>query len=181
MKEFKMIPVEKPEEIERGQQREKMEHENSVEAGASWVLSMLENREKYTERIALKRSRSFDVPENVTELPLDVAQLVRSAYRMEYSQNGLYDLAKEISQKHQDLKFSFKIDPEGKWIEYSVQKQNLGIGSEVLWENGGSVQWKEPKKITSIQEDPKSKRKYAFIEGETTGIPLDELILNQRS
>lgn len=79
-----------------------------------------------------------------------------------------------------ELLFSFKIDPQGKWIEYSVQKQNLNIGDKVLWENGGSLQWKEAKKIKSIQEDPKSKRKFAFVEGETTAIPLDELLLNQQ-
>jgi len=100
---------------------------------------------------------------------------------MEYSQKGLYDLAKEISQKHPELRFSFKLDPQGEWIEYSVQKQNLNVGDEVLWENHGFLQWKEPKKIKSIQEDPKSKRKYAFVEGGTTGIPLDELVLNEKN
>ncbi len=179
MEKFELTPVDDQKDIEHRERREKIEHENSVEAGASWVLSMLENRKKYSERIPLKRDRSFDVPENVTELPGDVAQIVRSAYRMEYSQKGLYDLAKEISQKHPELRFSFKLDPQGKWIEYSVQKQNLNVGDEVLWENHGSLQWKEPKKIKSIQEDPKSKRKYAFVEGGTTGIPLDELVLKE--
>jgi len=142
---------------------------------------MLEKRQKYSERIPLKGDRSFDVPGDVTTLPGDVAQLVRSAKQMEYSQKGLYKLAKEISQKHPELRFSYRLDPEGKWIEYSVQKQNLSVGDEVLWENDDTLQWEEPRKIKSIQEDPKSKRKYAFVEGGTTGIPLDELVLNQKN
>jgi len=181
MEKFEMVPVESEKETKRRLEREKSEHENSVEGGASWVLAMLEKRQKYGERIPLKRDRSFDVPGDVTELPGDVSQLVRQAKQMEYSQKGLYDLAKEISQKYPELRFSFKLDPEGKWIEYSVQKQNLSVGDEVLWENHGSLQWKEPRKIKSIQEDPKSKRKYAFVEGGTTGIPLDELVLNQKN
>ena len=178
-KKFEVIPREEPKDTEQRIKNEKNEHERSVDAAASWVLRMLENRQKYAERIALKRDRSFDIPQNVTELPSDVSQLVRSAYRMEYSQKGLYDLAQEISQKYQELRFSFKLDPEGKWIKYSVQKQYVNVGDEVLWENQGTVQWKEPKKIKSIQEDTKSKKKYAFVEGVTTGIPIEELILNQ--
>lgn len=100
MEKFEMVPVESEEDIKRRLSREKEEHESSVKAGASWVWAMLEKKQKYGERIPLNKDRSFDVPENVTELPGDVAQLVRSAYRMEYSQKGLYDLAKEISQKH---------------------------------------------------------------------------------
>jgi len=173
---FEMVPVETPKDTERRQEREEIEHEESVDAAAGWVLAMLKKRKKYGERIPLKRDRSFDVPKDVTELPGDVSQLVRSAYRMEYSQKGLYNLAKEISRKHQELRFSFKLDSKGKWIEYSVQKQNLNVGDEVLWENQDVLQWEEPKEIKSIQEDPKSKRKYAFFKGGTTGIPLEELI-----
>lgn len=179
MEKFEIVPVESKKDTEHRLERERDEHENSVEAGASWILGMLEKNQKYSERIPLKKNRSFDVPGDVTDLPGDVSQLVRSAKQMEYSQKGLYNLAKEISQKYPELRFSFKLDPQGKWIEYSVQKQNLGVGDEVLWENHGTLQWKEPKKIKSIQEDSKSKRKYAFVEGDTTGIPLDELTLNQ--
>ena len=179
MEKFGMVHVENEEDAEQRLSRKKEEHESSVESGASWVLGMLENKQKYGERIPLKRDHSFDVPEDVTELPGDVSQLVRSAKQMEYSQKGLYDLAKEISQKHPELRFSFMLDPDGKWIEYSVQKQNLNVGDEVFWENQDAFQWKEPKKIKSIHEDPKSKRKYALVEGETAGIPLDELVLSQ--
>jgi hypothetical protein len=152
---FEMVPVENEENTKQKLLKEKKEHENSVESGANWILSMLEKNQKYGERIPLKKDRSFNVPENITELPGDVAQLVRSAYQMEYSQKGLYDLTKKISQKHPELRFSFKIDPQKEWIEYSVQKQNLNIGDEVLWENNGYLQWKEAKKIRSIQEDQK--------------------------
>lgn len=180
IEKFGIVRVESEKDTKRRIEREKEEHENSVEAGASWVLGMLERNQKYGERIPLKRDRTFDVPGDVTELPGDVSQLVHSAKQMEYSQKGLYDLAAEIRQKHPELRFSFKLDPEGKWIEYSVQKQNLNVGDDVVWENNNSLQWKEPKKIKSIQEDPKSKRKYAFVEGGTTGIPLDELVLSQK-
>lgn len=60
-----------------------------------------------------------------------------------------------------------------------AETPDFSVGDEVLWESNGVSQWKEPKKIKSIHEDPKSKRKYAFVEGETTGISLDELILFQ--
>lgn len=170
--------VESEEEKERRLEREKKEHDDSVDVGAHWILSVLQKNEAYSERIPLKRDRTFDIPEDITELPGNVAQLVRSARQMEYSQKGLYDLIKEIREKHPELQFSFKLDRDGKWIEYSVKKQNLNIGDKVIWESDGSLQWKDPKKIQSIQEDPTSKRKYAFIEGETTGIPLDELVLN---
>jgi hypothetical protein len=162
-------------------QEKKAEREHNIEMAAEWLLMMLEKKEKYSERIPLKRDRSFDVPENITELPSNISQLVRTAHQMEYSQKGLYDLTKKISQKHQELRFSFELGgDDNKWIEYSVQKQNLNIGDEVFWENSGLMQWKEPKKIRSIQEDPKSKRKFAFVEDVTTGIPIDELSLNPK-
>lgn len=122
IEKFEIIPLETGEETDHRLLREKIEHKNSVEAGANWVLSMLKNNQKYGERIPLKHDRTFDVPSDVTELPSDVSQLVRSAKQMEYSLEGLYDLAKEIEQKHPELNFSFNLDPEGKWIEYSVQK-----------------------------------------------------------
>jgi hypothetical protein len=122
IKKLEMVPVENEKNIKRRLSREEEEHANSVNAGASWVLAMLEKNQKYSERIPLNHDRSFAVPPNVTELPGDASQLVKSAYRMDYSQKGLYDLAKEISKKHPELKFSFKIDPENKWIEYLVQK-----------------------------------------------------------
>jgi hypothetical protein len=165
-----------------GVKENKIENDYDVEIAAGWLLAMLEKKERYSERIPLKNDRSFDVPEGITELPSNISQLVRTARQMEYSQKGLYDLTKKISQKYQELQFSFKLgnDNNNRWIEYSVQKQNLNIGDEVLWENSGLMQWEEPKKIRSIQEDPKSKRKFAFVEGVTTGIPIDELILNQK-
>lgn len=174
---LEVVPVEKPEDIERGLRIKEAEHNDSVEAGANWVLGMLEKGKIYGERIPLKENRSFDILENVTEQPGDVAQLVRSAKQMKYSQKGLYDLAKEISQRHSELRFSFKIDPKGKWIEYSVQKQYLKVGDEVMWESQGVIQCKG--KILSIHKDPGSKREFAFVEGVTTGIPLGELILSQ--
>jgi len=178
MEKFGLIPVERPEDIKERQRMERRgrdEHDNSVEAAANWVMLMLEKSKSYSEQIPLKRDGSFDIIQDATELPIDTAQLVRSAYRMEYSRNGLYDLTKEISQKHPELRFSFKIDRQGKWIEYTTQKIDLAVGDEVMWENNGSVQWDEPKKIKDIQEDPKSKRKFAFVEGGTSGIPLEEL------
>ena len=175
MEKLGMAPLEEPEDVEKRLQREKIEDENSIERGAEWVLGTLEREPQYGERIPLKPDRTFDIPQNVTELPGNASQLARSAYRMEYSQKGLYDLAREISQRHPELRFSFKTDPKGRWVEDSVQKEQLNIGDEVLWENQGVLQWKEPKKIKSIHEDPRSKRKYAFVEGSATGIPLDEL------
>lgn len=175
---FAIIPQESEKEAQERATREKEEYSASVESGADWLLRMLENHPAYSERIPLRRDHSFDVPANVTELPLHLSQLVRQAKQMEYSQQGLYDLAREIRKKHPELQFSFQVDPQGKWIEYSVEKQNLNIGDEVLWESQGLTHWDEPKKITSIHNDPQSKRAYAFVEGGTTGIPLDELVLS---
>ena len=180
MEKFEAVPVETEDETNQRVTREKEEHEKSVEASMDWLLGMLEKNQSHSERIPLKRDRTFDVPDDVTELPEDAPLLVRCAYRMEYSQKGLYDLAKEIRQKHPEIIFSFKLDPEGKWMEYSAKKQILDVGDKVTWENSSLPEWEEPKTIKSIQEDPKSGRKYALVEGVTTGIPLDELVLNGR-
>ena len=172
-----LVPVESEKEVESRLAREKAEHEHGVEACARWILDTLQKRETYGEKIPLKRDLTFDVPGNVTELPLDVAELVRAAKQMEHSQKGLYDLAKEISQKYPELRFSFNIDPQGEWVQYIVKKQNLNVGDEVIWERHGLPQWQEPKKIISIYEDPKSKRKHALVKGVAFGMPLDELAL----
>lgn len=50
-----MVPVESEKYTKRRIEREKNEHENSVEGGASWVLGMLEKNQKYGERIPLKK------------------------------------------------------------------------------------------------------------------------------
>ncbi len=157
------------------------EYERSIESAADWVLGMLKHKEKYGERIPLKRDQSFDIPEGLTELPHSVPQLIRSAEQMKLSQKGLFELAKEISEKHQDLRFTFKRDPQGKWIEYSVKKQNLKVGDEVLWETEEISPWKNPKKISAIREDVKSKKKFAFFEGSGTGIPLEQLVSSEKS
>jgi len=175
-----VVPQEDSEDIEKRRQKDAMEKERSVVAGAEWILAMLEKTPTYSERIPLNRDRSFNIPRGVSELPLDVAQLVRSANRMEWSQKGLYDLAKEISKLHPELKFSFTMDPEGQWVEYSAKKQVLEIGGMVLWEQNGILQWREPKKIKSIHQDPTSKRRYAFVEGVVTALPLDELVVMQK-
>lgn len=69
-----------------------------------------------------------------------------------------------------------KIAPKEKVKETEKERVSPTSGDEVLWESQGVLQWKEPKRIIHIQEDPKSKRKYAFFENIRTGIPLDELI-----
>ena len=61
------------------------------------------------------------------------------------------------------------------------KEQNINVGDEVLWESQGVLQWKEPRKIVSIEEDPQSKKMYALFEGETTGAPLEELVLSQKT
>jgi hypothetical protein len=110
--------------LEKEAQEKKIEHDHGIEIAAGWILAMLEKKEKYSERIPLKMDKSFDIPGDVTEPPNDVSQLVRAARQMEYSLKGLYDLTNEIVAKHPELEFSFKLDNEGKWVEYSVQKRN---------------------------------------------------------
>lgn len=167
--------VENPEDKARRLERDKIAHEDSVEVGAEWLLSQLNRQDRYSERILLKRDRSFELPQGNTEFPANVSQLVRSVYDMDLSQNGLYKLTREISQKHPELKFSFSLSPDGAWIEYTVEKQYLTIGDSVQWESQGVLQWQQPRKITSFEQDKRSGRVYAFVDGDATGIPLDEL------
>ncbi len=167
--------IKNPEDEKRRLEREKIAHEDSVEVGAEWLLSQLNRQDRYSERILLKRDRSFDLPQGNTEFPANVSQLVRSVYDMDLSQNGLYTLTREISQKHPELKFSFSLSPDGAWIEYTVEKQYLTIGDSVQWESQGVLQWQQPRKITSFEQDNRSGRVYAFVDGDATGIPLDEL------
>jgi len=166
-------------DVEQRQKHDQKEHERSVESAADWILRMLEKQKSYGERIPLNKDRSLAVPKDVTEIPNSV--LLNYAYRMEYTQKGLYDLAQEISQKHQEIRFEFKVDPEGKWIECRAFKENFNAGDAVLWEPQGTTQWQEAKMISSIQEDPKSKRKFAFFKDSPTGIPLDELVRGKKS
>lgn len=46
------------------------------------------------------------------------------------------------------------------------------VGDYVQWEPGGILQFQEPKSITSISGDGK----FAFVEGSSTGLPVNELI-----
>jgi hypothetical protein len=151
-------------------------HRKSTEAGAEWLLQMLEKKPSYSERIPLKRDQSFDVIGDATEFPLSTAQLIRSAHDMELTQKGLYDLTEEISHLNPNLQFSFKRDPGGKWIEYSVEKKNLKVGDEAIWESGGQLQFKKPRKIVAFQASPDNKTQLVIFEGDPTGVPLEEVL-----
>lgn len=171
-----------PEErIDETRQKRKEEYEKSVESTASWLLGILETNKEYKEKIPLTKERNIVLPDFVKNIggahvdgsfPL----IVQYAKSMTLSQKGLYELARDISSRYQELRFTFKIDPKGEWIEFSVCKQIFNIGDEVFWEPEETPQWDKPKKISSIQEDPNSKKKFAFFEGSHTGIPLEQLV-----
>jgi len=85
MENLQIVPVENEREKSKRMSNEQEERDSNFEIGAQWLLTMLNKSHQYGERIPLKKDRSFDIPQDVTELPLDVAQLVRTAYRMEFS------------------------------------------------------------------------------------------------
>jgi len=53
------------------------------------------------------------------------------------------------------------------------------VGKFAVWETNGTLRFKEPKQIRRIEEDPKSKQKFAFFDEFPTGIPLDELVFEK--
>ena len=64
----------------------------------------------------------------------------------------------------------------GKKDESSQQAtKSLGIGDYVQWESQGIYRMPEAKRLTRFTDDAK----YAFVEGSSTGIPVEELIAAQ--
>lgn len=61
--------------------------------------------------------------------------------------------------------------------EKAEERREPTVGDEVIWESGGEAQWKEPKKITRMEEY--KGQKFAFFKGSETGIPVDQLILEK--
>jgi len=55
MEKFEMVPVESEKDTKGRLEREKNEHENSVEDGASWVLGMLEKIKSIASESCLKK------------------------------------------------------------------------------------------------------------------------------
>lgn len=48
-------------------------------------------------------------------------------------------------------------------------KESLKVNDFVIWENRGTLQWSNSRRIVFIQDG------YAFFDGSLTGIPLKEL------
>lgn len=71
--------------------------------------------------------------------------------------------------KKEEIKISEGQEREG-------SKEAFKIGDAVFWEPNGVFQWKEPRVIINIEEDSKSKRKYALFKESKTGTPLDQLV-----
>lgn len=54
------------------------------------------------------------------------------------------------------------------------------VGDFVVWETNGTLRFKEPKRIQRIEEDPASKKQFAFFDDFLTGIPLNELVVREK-
>lgn len=57
------------------------------------------------------------------------------------------------------------------------EKQEFKVGDFALWEQKGTLMFKEPKRIVEISEDLSSHKKFAIFEGQKGGVPLGELIV----
>jgi hypothetical protein len=68
--------------------------------------------------------------------------------------------------------------------ETAVPEQREGpaahIGDFVVWETNGTLRFKEPLQIKRIEEDPKSKKPFAFFDEFLTGVPVNELVVSER-
>ena len=79
---------------------------------------MMKYHNPYSETFKIKSDGSFD----------KVERFDGSAVHMGEADNPteLYQLAKDIQEKHPEYKFSFETDPQGKWMKYMVSKSEAG-------------------------------------------------------
>lgn len=66
------------------------------------------------------------------------------------------------------------------WEAYEEGGEDaVNIGDYVLWESGGVLQFREPKLIKDIQTGPDGRR-FAILEGASTGVPVEELLKSEK-
>ncbi len=72
-----------------------------------------------------------------------------------------------------------EIPPIGENDTEQREDSDTHVGKFAVWESKGTIIFKEPKQVRRIEEDPKSKQKFAFFDEFPTGIPLDELVFEK--
>jgi hypothetical protein len=81
---------------------------------------------------------------------------------------------KFIQDYKETVKFAALADgPEQKGKEESIaiKPSSVEVGDAVQWESQGVLQFNDPKVVRELSDD----RKWAFVEGSNTGIPVEEL------
>lgn len=97
-------------------------HENTRDASVDWLYRMLGKRQSVSETIAIKPDGSLN-SESTTDLERPV--LINSLMDMELTSNGLMKACKEVSDAHPEFQFSFKTDPAGRSITYTVTRRSV--------------------------------------------------------
>jgi hypothetical protein len=91
------------------------------EMAGDFLHRMLETRHEWTERIALNADGSF-AGAGKGNFEMNHIAIAQREYTMKLNAEGLYEMAKIITDRHPELVFSFARDPKGRYIEYSVKK-----------------------------------------------------------
>lgn len=66
----------------------------------------------------------------------------------------------------------------GKAIQIALFHREVRIGDYVQWECNGAYQFPIAQKVLAIHSDESGKA-WAFVEGTTTGLPVDQLIIEK--
>ena len=80
-----------------------------------FFASMLNDNQQYSETFKIKEDGEFDKVERLDGSAVHMGEADTPA--------ELYQLAKEIQDKHPEYQFTFESDPEGKWLKYTVSKK----------------------------------------------------------
>lgn len=162
----------------RDEKAKKYEKNYDVESVSKWIESRLILGEgRYSEKIPLNSNGSIN-PEATIDIPRSMIVQYAKSLNLS-SQNSLYILASDIAKDYPKIHFSFKPDSAGKYIEITVEsevKKSIPVGAFVNWENNQTLMWNQPRKITRIES--LDGNKFAFFDESPTGIPMDELHLN---
>ena len=65
--------------------------------------------------------------------------------------------------------------PQTEEIGAETERSLVKVGDYVFWESGGVLQFKEPRRVTDIQTMISDGRRFAILDGASTGVPVEEL------
>jgi len=89
---------------------------------ADWAeeffADILKHKNPYSETFRIKEGGRFDKVERFDGSTVHMGDAD--------TPTELYQLAKDIQEKHPEYQFSFETDPEGKWMKYTVSKSESG-------------------------------------------------------